>query len=1567
MLNKQGSSGLTRLEPDIDDIDPDDAFSRVPYEKGSLFLFYLEQLVGGEEPMTKYLQSYIQKFRGRSIQTSDMKAHFIEFFKGVGELKQVDWELWLHGEGIPDFDLTAHVDKTLLEESRQAAKRWLVETPQDLQIMSLKAQQVMLILDHLINALADGQSLSHEKLAAMDGQYNLSGTRNVEIGFRFLFDALPRGTRLSASESLERFCCADLLVMAEALKFGSLPDEDDARLESKAAALLNLVSHGAFGETEKADSKDQKAKPGEAAQRIISVLSAVAQPEDGDPEEGRGTKRKQEENVVAESPAVVFEEPLDWQVRLRKLNVGVDPISLDMIIKWVTEAAEDSQAQFSAEIIKSGIAEFLRRVSKEAIPEVLVRERQAFTNKLKEAGFAEMAKALDLAIRSMQFSEKLQKGSPQMCLNMQTKESMTAYMNMVIRGCDRQGWPMRRVFLGHLSRVALKSAEGEADGIAPSEALIEFGKAGGWKYVMSWLDEEPQPTTWPPYSVLDELGSNIPSQAPLKLFALLHRALTHPGFAASMAPSLTGLPAPCLSRLERQLTRAAAPALDLNLDEPRDEKLQRKLQDIASLGGQVGNLFDFLEKLLTFASKVRHPKLEDGTPGTTAWLDLQSESRDLVSVYKGLADTPAIGWTSVLKLVAGLTQDLDEIIRENIKGAQQREANAKEEERARLLDEAKARVEANTGTVLSLLANGKLRERSSSGLQDCLGKMKRLGDSMQHLEQLDKSAKTAQSVDTWEAGRAAVKGFCQLKVRCSKALHWLQKRQLGHCAKLLDSAGLLESLELVKDAQKLKSLGLPFRCQELLISCAENDGLAPGHLEPKLEEVPDVWEQRTSRNLNLQYFQKVGSSAMSWEWPLPAGLVAWRTDGSAGELLQQQEEDQLLASARRISGAPKPGCPAFVAEGSCLLCQQDATDSHWASPEHRKHAAYWKQLADRLAMICVDLQRLPEEASQSGLAAAWRGELWQALRMPPLPPATVLAVFWRRVVLWSLSASCPSLLDHDVDTVDGLRERLQFALSVAKIAEKEQDRREEHERALAKVKAQAAKLVPLIDPDRLRKKAAHIAEAVAAIKEARLALVAAPLHTRSPSTAYAIATLRRSEDCSDTVQSPHSSQHIPDRYVPSVLRDLVFSMGAAPPSVHRRDVARQRLSAASVAVSTLGLWTLTLGTCAWVPPQRGLPRTPRSAYRPPQEQLAMVAASLRRERAMIEEKQEQLQRTAAMLSKEKRRIEGELTEQAIELQEFKSKAEATLKAERAALEKEKARLAKESEALAMTQQSLMQRAESMSKSAKDADSNEQSLELIEAVRREKAALKRGRQQLRREAEAIGEARRQLEASMDRGQELEELRAKAEALEAEADALRRERTALQKQRARIHAEAEEIAEERESLEKEAKALHRVVARGEEVGKADKDLLASLRAAEQQLAQQTAEFRNFKTRVEQQEKSLGQRALAKAATPLLSVLDDFGRARLAGNSIGEVQAVLRPLRNRLVAVLESEFGIRPMPDTVGQAFNPKLHDAISIRAEDRVPPDTVVEQLEEGFCFGDSDEVLRPAKVIVSSAM
>lgn len=37
----------TQLIPDLKGVDPDDAFSIVPYEKGFTLLFYLETLLGG--------------------------------------------------------------------------------------------------------------------------------------------------------------------------------------------------------------------------------------------------------------------------------------------------------------------------------------------------------------------------------------------------------------------------------------------------------------------------------------------------------------------------------------------------------------------------------------------------------------------------------------------------------------------------------------------------------------------------------------------------------------------------------------------------------------------------------------------------------------------------------------------------------------------------------------------------------------------------------------------------------------------------------------------------------------------------------------------------------------------------------------------------------------------------------------------------------------------------------------------------------------------------------------------------------------------------------------------------------------------------------------------------------------------------------------------------------------------------------------------------------------------------------------------------------------------------------
>lgn len=50
---------FTKLVPNLDGVDPDDAFSSVPYDKGFTFLDYLQRLVGGPSVFEPFLKSYV--------------------------------------------------------------------------------------------------------------------------------------------------------------------------------------------------------------------------------------------------------------------------------------------------------------------------------------------------------------------------------------------------------------------------------------------------------------------------------------------------------------------------------------------------------------------------------------------------------------------------------------------------------------------------------------------------------------------------------------------------------------------------------------------------------------------------------------------------------------------------------------------------------------------------------------------------------------------------------------------------------------------------------------------------------------------------------------------------------------------------------------------------------------------------------------------------------------------------------------------------------------------------------------------------------------------------------------------------------------------------------------------------------------------------------------------------------------------------------------------------------------------------------------------------------------------
>jgi leukotriene-A4 hydrolase len=114
---EQGKPEFTQLIIDHKGIDPDDAFSTVPYEKGFHFLYYLEKLVGRDN-FDKFIPHYFEKFAEKSLDSFEFKETFLEFFNKLGDeavkekLKEIDWQGRFYNPGLPpkpDFD-TSYAD-----------------------------------------------------------------------------------------------------------------------------------------------------------------------------------------------------------------------------------------------------------------------------------------------------------------------------------------------------------------------------------------------------------------------------------------------------------------------------------------------------------------------------------------------------------------------------------------------------------------------------------------------------------------------------------------------------------------------------------------------------------------------------------------------------------------------------------------------------------------------------------------------------------------------------------------------------------------------------------------------------------------------------------------------------------------------------------------------------------------------------------------------------------------------------------------------------------------------------------------------------------------------------------------------------------------------------------------------------------------------------------------------------------------------------------------------------------------------------------------------------------------
>jgi molecular chaperone GrpE len=125
---------------------------------------------------------------------------------------------------------------------------------------------------------------------------------------------------------------------------------------------------------------------------------------------------------------------------------------------------------------------------------------------------------------------------------------------------------------------------------------------------------------------------------------------------------------------------------------------------------------------------------------------------------------------------------------------------------------------------------------------------------------------------------------------------------------------------------------------------------------------------------------------------------------------------------------------------------------------------------------------------------------------------------------------------------------------------------------------------------------------------------------------------------------------------------------------------------------------------------------------------------------------------------------------------------------------------------------------------------------------------------------------------------------------------------------------------------------------------------------------AEFENHKKRSEREREQYFKIALAGFAHDFLPILDNFERAVMHAkpqdleSDFGQGILIIR----KQLAELWKRYGLIPI-DTSG-AFDPNLHEAVATEKTDRVPPNTIVEELQKGFFL--NDKLIRPAMVKVS---
>jgi len=187
------------LHIDLTGRDPDDGATRLPYEKGSLFLRSLEELFGRER-FDAYLRGYFDRFAFRSILTEDflddLRAHL--FASDEGRARRVPIDAWIEAPGLPQE--APRPSSPALDAVARIAEDWSAgrAAPDSIPFGRWSTQQRIQFLRRLPTTLPPA------RMAELDAAFGLTASRNNEVAFQWLLMSL-RSRYAPALPRLEEF------------------------------------------------------------------------------------------------------------------------------------------------------------------------------------------------------------------------------------------------------------------------------------------------------------------------------------------------------------------------------------------------------------------------------------------------------------------------------------------------------------------------------------------------------------------------------------------------------------------------------------------------------------------------------------------------------------------------------------------------------------------------------------------------------------------------------------------------------------------------------------------------------------------------------------------------------------------------------------------------------------------------------------------------------------------------------------------------------------------------------------------------------------------------------------------------------------------------------------------------------------------------------------------------------------------------------------------------------------------------------------------------------------------